>query len=388
MIPFPNRLFTYALILQLAFAFFMPPVPFGNRLLFGSDVWLFFWVAVFGAWSWATSSPLERRSDLKLAVLTGSVIGIVFLHGYGRPSLGVELNRYLPSPTDDLFSFSRELVVAGRFWAWCLGAIIVKRHQPNKKKVLNSLAFFSAIAALSLVASAISPALQAKFGEIYLYDLNSSPWSNRFFGVFRSPVEGSVTLSFAALVLLAAWDTSGTKKFGTIGIILLGLLFARTLSAPLSAAIALGFAYATTLRKKYFYSILFGIPAVVALVAIAFRNTAFFAEKQGNFLFRFKPWAIYLDSALSRFDRLLLGNGFHPHFSDNIYVFLFSRGGILLLGFALGLFILWWRRTGRLLSWASMALPIFFLLSGVTVDSLIIRPVVYVLICSGILALR
>jgi hypothetical protein len=222
----------------------------------------------------------------------------------------------------------------------------------------------------------------------YLYDPNAMPWTDRFYGVFRSPIEGSVVLSFVVLLLLAAWDVSRVRKFGVLGVIVLGILLTKTLTAALAAAAALGIVYAARLPKRWAPLFWFGAPFAGVVLTITIRNTAFFAEKSGNFLFRLKPWSVYFNSAFSRVDRLLLGNGFHPHFSDDIYVFLFSRGGLLLLGFAVALFVGWWRRTGKFLDPLPRAVPIFFLISGLTVDSLIIRPVAYVLICVGVLALK
>jgi hypothetical protein len=47
-------------------------------------------------------------------------------------------------------------------------------------------------------------------------------------------------------------------------------------------------------------------------------------------------------------------------------------------------FCFWWKENAKHLSPMQKAIPLFFLISGLTVDSLILRPVVLVLICAGI----
>lgn len=384
----PNRLLTFALSIQLGLAFFCPPVPFGERLIFGADVWLFAWVLILGPWVLAQAPMTVRRSFIIRFGLLALLFGVVFLHGATRPSLAPEFNRYIEAPKDDLFSFGREAVVAARFFAWILAAGIVSIARPDSRPVFRVLAACSIIAAASIFAGASFPAARSGLGEIYLYNPDALPWPERVYGVFRSPIEACVTLSLSFLILLVAERPDSWKRRTGFAFLIGGIILTKTVTALVAAFAALVIVGIATLPPKRARAVFLGISAAGALILIALWKNPFFESKRNNLTFRLKPWSIYWDFAAARFDRFLLGLGFHPHFSDNFYVFLFSRGGVFSLILAVYFSFIGWIRHRNEWSPLQKAIPLFVGLSSLTVDTPILRPVASVMICAGMLALR
>jgi hypothetical protein len=378
-----ERRFEAVLALQLLLAFFAPPLAWGDRLLFPADVFAAFWLAAFLVRDFITSAPAGRRRVLGVVALVGGSLGLVYVHGAQRPSLAAEFSRFIVVENDDLFSPIREAVIAIRFAVWFLCGYVVSRRALDRGFLLRVLALASLAASLSIVVTAFSPGVRAAFGVWYRYDPTSPDWAYRSFGVFRSPVAATAALSLAFLLLMEGARERKIPR-GIFGILAISIALTQTLTSFLAAGIALGLSVYRRLEGRLRIAGAAGALAVTAIAATLVWDTRFGVSKRGNLVFRTGMWRVYWESALSRWDRLLLGNGFHPHFSDNLYVFLFSRGGLFLLGLAAWLFIRWWKREGRTLGPIPGAIPIFFLVAGLSIDSLILRPVVSVLVCVGI----
>lgn len=110
------------------------------------------------------------------------------------------------------------------------------------------------------------------------------------------------------------------------------------------------------------------------------RDTDIVHLKWVNFIYRFGPWKVYWKAALSRWDLFLLGMGFPNYHVDNAYIFLFNRGGLLLLT-AFLIFILrpttrYWRQW----AWPERSVILYLFISSLTLDTIILRAVVALLI--------
>jgi hypothetical protein len=382
------RPMTTFLVIQIVLAFFCPPIARGERMIFLSDLWLFGWVFVAGIYAFTHSDGKIRRNFLLVLTGIGALFGIAWIHGMARPSMAPSLAPFLIVEKEDQFNPLREAFLAFRFFAWCAAGVIVSQFRLDRVTIERTLAGCTFLAVVAMILGQISPEIRAAFGHFYHYDPEVANWADRAYGVFRSPIEDSVVLCLAFLVLIqGVWAKTRTKIAIAIFIVL-GVVLSKTLTAFVAMLIALLYAWLVTMNPKRAKWIVLGFLATTVAVTAAVWETAFMLQKRETFLFRFKPWGVYWDVALSRTDRFLFGNGFHPYFSDSLYVFLFSRGGVLLLGAALYGFVRLWLRPSVGLTPIQKTIPIFFLISGLTVDSLILRPVIYVFLSAGLLTLR
>lgn len=383
-----DSLLTFTLGVQLILAFFCPPLPFEGRLVFGADLWIFMWVPILGTMMYVRSERADTKKIIYQVAASFGILLVVFLHGKTRPAVSAEFIQYIGSSGDDGFTFVKEAVIAFRFFIWFLAGLIVANSVAPLLNLQNVLALCSVISALTIIAGGISPELRSLFGAVYHYNPDGGPWPERSYGVFRSPIEGCLTLCFSIILLSRGSWASNRIKFPVFAAIILGILYTKTLTGLVALVIALLYPLAKRLNRRDFKIALMSLCTLTLSLAAVFWDTAYLTLKRGNLIFRLKPWEIYWDIAVSRLDYVIVGTGFHPYFTDNILLFFFSRGGLLLSGTVVGLSILWWKRNQYSLRSWQVSVPLFFIISGVTVDSLIMRPVAYTLICVGLLFLQ
>lgn len=390
-----------ALLLEIALVLFAPPIATGSRSLFLSDLWFFAWmplalVQVFRA------LPKEERKSLAIQLgASALVISLAFLHGSVRPSLGPRMRQILNFPPDDTFQFFRELVIAARFVSWFWAGLLVSRLpwiltreqldqaiQATQRALAASILFAVAV----MIAVKALPPLAGTLGRIYGYDPTVVNWADRIFGTFRSPIEGSLTFGLSLFLLIpGSWAPRGFRIFTLLAAVL-GIVLTKSITSLVAAgavaALVAGLAFERKLRLGA--SLRYAFPAVSGCLAAATfwwgSDHPFIASKLANLSYRIKPWAIFWDAAVSRWDLFLFGQGFGPHFTDNSFVFLFSRGGLLLLVPGLLLLGRALRKTG--LSSPSGAALLYFVVTSLTVDSLILRPIVAIWICVGLLQFK
>jgi hypothetical protein len=382
------RLLTHALVIQIALAVFCPPIPVIGRLFFISDLWVFLWTPLFAVFAYREAASSTRRTFGVSVLGVFLIFLVVYLHGMIRPGLTPELAFLLGGSKDEVFNFGKEGFVALRFFVWIVAAIAVSRVQVDQNRIKRSLALITGIAAFSVVAAALFPTVALKLGELYHYIPSASPWANRHYGVFRSPIEGCLFLSFSILLLIPGSWAKPRLKVGALILIGSALVLTKTLSGILGLLAAALYALAQSHPPRKIKTFLVGKTLILSSLLYYAWNSPFLASKRENFLFRLKPWMLYWETLTARIDTFLFGTGFHSYFSDDIYLFFFSRGGILLLGTACIFGVMWWKRTGRNLGPWSKAIPIFFLVSGLVVDNLILRPVAYLFIACAIRALQ
>lgn len=394
-----SRCLTTTLLIQLALAFFAPPIPIGDHFLFASDLAIFAWTPIFFVLAFRESGAKARKRLLIATLFLLTLFSLAFLHGMARPILPSDFYYLVGGPKDAAFRFTKEGFVAFRFFVWCTAALVVSRLAPDVLRMKRGLGILAGIAALTMIGAHLSPEVRAWLGSVYQYDPDASPWADRVYGCFRSPIEAGVTLCFAFLLLARGEWARPSVKFSTLATIGTGIVLARTLSGGVGLFIA--FVYALVRAKDLPSSSekpIFGhrtvkwiiaISVAFAIAFIALRwNSEFLASKRANFIFRFRPWAFYREILAWRIDYFLLGIGFHPHFTDNIYLFIFSRSGLVGFGAAVGALTFAWRN--RALDdrpWGE-AIVIFFLISGLVVDNLILRPVAYLFIACAICSLK
>jgi hypothetical protein len=347
----------------------------------------------------AISLALQLRGEARgrLLGLLGAVAGtlaLVYAHGALRPAallketlLPIHVTTHETPAEEYGFQPFRELIVVIRFISWAWAGIIVHFWQHRVKNgqasVLPKSAFLAAlfVATASVWAAEVIPGVADLLGRIYQYDPHHPTWADRAYGVFRSPVEGGAVLGFSVLLLvyLRGWIKPAPWAFLVLGATFMTRSITSIVAMVLSGALIL-------LRER---RILLGAGALLggALAFWALRETPFIASKIANFLYRIKPWVAYWNIGVSRWDFFLLGTGFNSFYVDNIYVFLFNRGGAVLLAGFLGLLLLFAR--SRWSDWTPVQRVIFLLplVSGIATDSFVIRPFAAVFFCLAVPAL-
>lgn len=377
---------------QLVLTFFMPAFSVGARSVFISDLWCMGWVA---AALWAGRKEIKRL--LPFFLVTGAVLAITYVHGYFRPSvMNIEGSQWLLLTEPDGFSAARELVIATRFLSWIWGgAIVYSWFSGGGQRARRSFQFLCGVLSACLltelallVASKASPELDQALSRIYGFKIGVTQWWSRAHGTFRSPLETGTAMAFGGL-LLALRAPVRSRWFWDGGIAAVGgIWLTRTGTAAVGfAAVALMMGI---VRLKSPWRWVLPLCALL-VIAIAFpiltSRPGVVENKWANFLSRFRPWRIYFDVMCQRLDHLFLGFGFAPYHTDNSYVFIFNRGGLI----ALGAF-LWFSAKGVAAKWASWAwsergLIIYLAVSALTLDILIYRPIAALLLAVGIPAL-
>ena len=382
-----NRLLSFALAVQIGLAFFGPPIPFGDRLLFPADFWSFVWIAGFGAyWLFRSNDPRRTRVAAWLGGIALLFL-IVWAHGVARPPLTEPLSHWFKNLPDDTFNAPKEAFVAFRFFMWIAGGMVVVLYRPELARLQRVLAAGVIVGGISLIAGKLVPGLAEFFGGIYHYDPSAPTWIERSYGLFRSPVEASACLGLSLIVLATGnWAKSGVRLI-TFFIGVVGIAFSMTVTPVVSiflsgCLVAVSRGSSINSRKIRILSVsllfLFGLAIILGWQSYLVRS------KVGNLGYRIEPWKIFFGALASRPDRLLLGTGFHPHFTDNIFVFTLVRGGLIGLALPL-LFLARWighRWTG--LAFAQRTLVIHLLISGMMADNLIIRPFALVFVAVGV----
>lgn len=400
-----ERVFPIVLAFQVILVFFAPPISFQERRIFPSDVWCLIWTT----WAMVFLGP----SIFKYLVSAAAVLGLAYFHGLVRPpTLIQEFGRaqhYISRGiATDVISPVREFFIALRFltWVWAAGlSFIFFRKLANDKldyakKILNFLLSVLGtcivVASISLVLTRVSPALRDFFGRLYHYDPNYEYWINRSYGVFPSPVEGSAVLAFGAL-LYCIGKSNPISKIIVVAFAVCGIVVSRTIS-PLFGLAAVFFIY--ILGKEVFSSVsrgsisknsyLAGVALALVVLGLIFLWVPESRSKIENLNFRLQSWKIFFEIAQLRWDYLLFGFGFIPYHADNMYIFLFSRGGLFLLAaFALSVWLVC-KKFWKTWSPPTRLIPLYLLFVGLLIDAILFRHVaaLFFSVAAPLLALR
>jgi hypothetical protein len=377
------------LALQLFLVFFVPPLQWHNRSFYAGDAWCVIWLF----WTLKDALPkldpeLKEQLFRKFAI-SAVALFVIYLHGYFRPEIAKTLDWASLNPGEDRFSPVREAIVAIRFLSWIWAGIwvsILARIAPPEwvqnwmgRVARVTVSTVILLGVLALLSRAF-PALADLLGWIYGYDPHSSSWSGRAHLTFRSPNETGVALTFAVLLVLFQKSLSnGWKSIATI-FGLVGALLTQATTPLVGWALCVGAKCFSGLRpRQKLLSILAVVFATPSILLMNHSWVAFLIQvaalKLGHFEGRIQPWIVYLKTGVSRLDYLVVGTGFHSLHADNFFIYLFSRGGLLL---TIGFF------------WAIVRVKrfdlivAFLLITCLSLDSLILRPVVALLLALGI----
>ncbi|MEW6055590.1 MAG: hypothetical protein AB1540_03175 [Bdellovibrionota bacterium] len=401
---FPRWLF-WALAGQLLLAFFFPPLPLGNRFLFAADLWCLGWVS-FAVFQFRRKL-FDRDPALKRLrqVFWGSslVVLVAYAHGMFRPSIAEEFVRlyYFKLSESDLFNPFREFVVALRFVVWISAAAFVhhffqsarKLGGKDAKQAEQTLVKLSKILAVSVIVAVAFMVIEraslqgADFlAEVYSFERNADHWRDRAHGPFRSPVESAVALALSS-ILIMAFRRRLPKKLWVSALVsvVLGIALAKTATPFLVLLLVAVVSLAPRLPLRLRRGLLIAVAGVLASGAIALLADHPLAWAKINDLrFRFGPWVAYLKLLLSRPDYFLLGLGFAPYHTDNAYIFILTRTGVM--GFAA---LLWFlvrpiKKAWASWPWAAQALLIYLAVVGLTLDAWIYRHVIALMLAIGV----
>ncbi|MBI3543212.1 MAG: hypothetical protein HY075_08070 [Deltaproteobacteria bacterium] len=379
-----------ALTIQLFLTFFAPPIAVGPRLLFVSDFWCLLWT---GALLFVEHRRLKGIYPFLAA--TAALVAVSYVHGAYRPFLRdtLKYKDYFFLFEDDTFQGGRELIVAVRFLSWLWAGRVVAAafaREKDARPALRSLGL--ALAACLVLSGALlalakgSHGVEALLGRIYGYDPNYEYWRGRAYGAFRSPLEAGVSMGLGGLALLGFREISLRARLAGAALAGVGLACTKTLTTVVAAVIAI----VLTLSRKYRRRLLKRdrtamLTAAVGLVAIAvavWLGRERLATKLLDVKFRWGPWVVYWEAAAKRPDLLLFGFGMAPYHTDNFFVWVFTRTGLV----GLGAFLVWgWRTLVRGWdSWdrAAKASVVFLLVGTAMLDVLIYRNVVALLLAA------
>lgn len=379
--------------LQLLVTVFIPAMSYGSRSLFLGDLLFFIWPPLYLA-RLAVSDPSLRKPLLRFTLGSAALFGLIYLHGYFRVSIADELAAVNMQLTEsERFNPLREFVVAARFLSWLWGGALVAKYKFKKddfRALQTVLSWALLVAAVGMCLCKFSQDLSIWMGSVYGYDANYWGWSGRVYGFFRSPNEAGVFFGLGLLTELS-WEMRLRSRWGYLA------LAASTLSIFLTQSmttLVIVFLLISTVlfvsipdpkKRRILGSFLFLLVATSGGYLV-FSPLGWI--KYTNFMYRIGPWKVFIKMALSRLDLLGLGFGWVDYNVDNAYLFLLNRGGLLLLlavvGLLLPLLTRHWRRWS---SWQRI-LSGFLLLSSFTIDSIILRPVVALLVCMGLASLQ
>ncbi len=381
----------WALALQIPITVLVPSYKWAPRTLYLGDFWFFGWVSAalfFLALRRHQNKGAYPALPWKPMLVSAALILVSWAHGSIRPPIIHKLwTLTYQVPDSDSFQPGRELLIGIRFVCWFWGGLLAsywfKTASPDEtklalKRIGKSLAVTAFIGGISLMASYTHEASKIWLGQIYHYDPNQFIWKARAHGVFGGPIEAGLVLGLSIPALLFFPGLSWIFRCICLAAIAGGMLAAQTLS-PVAGILVAYSMYLVTHSKvslKKLLPFLAGLATV--LVAIWFFNPNWVIGKLSNFTYRFAAWSMYLDTLFSRWNHLLFGLGLTSYYVDNSYLYLFMRGGLLMLG-ATGYFTIKHLRIGWPdWNWYQRALILITLISGLTLDAFIIRPVVAV----------
>jgi O-antigen ligase len=236
-----------------------------------------------------------------------------------------------------------------------------------------------------MVACKFFPDVSMLFGRIYGYDPNAFPWQGRIYGVVRSPNEAGMYFGLATIILLGAHVRAFKLALFAACLAIVSVLLSQSFTTLLTWGLIILAAVIVRMKGIVRWLIIgaFGLGSAACLLIFRDHNSLIYG-KFVNFIYRFGPWKVYWEAAISRWDLFLFGFGWPSYHADNFYVFLFNRGGLALLlatlvwaGWILATHWKYWRDHERMI--------IFFLIfSGLTIDTLILRPVAALFVCAAL----
>lgn len=392
---------SYILAIQLILTFFAPPFHVGERSIFLPDLWCWVWVAIGTVYVLNRDFRKSPASFGKTAIpfaVVGVAILLIYAHGAFRLSVTDAFRLHYSGVPSDVFLRTKELVVALRFISWIWAGFLVARFWRQTAttaatdvvaKILPVLAILSCVIA---VLEKSSPAFAQFLAVFYRAGVTADNWVGRAHITFPSPPEAGIALAFTGLIILASGSLRSLRLTAAFS-----AFFAAAVTQTVSAFLALAVIASLTLakvlnshfsfstRRRWFPALIVGVFAFIAIVGVGSASDIPFVKlKIGNFLYRIEPWRVFLRAIGARLDCLILGLGFLSYHVDNSYIWVLSRGGLLAFGGGFTWFVSILRRYWKMWKWSQKVLVLYLLLTGVSFDSVILRPIVYLLLSAAI----
>jgi hypothetical protein len=396
---FSPRVWVWILNSQIVLALFCPPVSLGAKTLFMSDLFLFAWVFAFIAFSINSSfwKGPTGTTTLKQLLIIAVALGMSWIHGMARPELQARMHAsritmFNPQP----YEMGREALVALRFLSWIWATLLVTKVSskiasgiPNlrafHKSLGTTLTICMAIASSLIFLDVAFPECSHFLTSLYLRDPSLAPWwKHRAYGPFGSPIEAALTLSFGAILLWSNQMLPKALKLVSIAWAALAFAFTQTVT-PLLGMLLIPMFHPRWSKKtilQIFSSLIVTVGVLTAVLYL--KNPFWFVVKWGDLTFRLGPWKVYLQTVAERWDLILLGLGFYSYNVDNIYIFIISRLGwvtFVVLTFNILRFL---KTEWPNWSVSQRAIPVYLMVSGFTLDSWIVRPVVFLWIAYAV----
>jgi len=391
-----DSLLSFALSVQIVLAILAPGIPINGRNLFLSDLWVFvsfFVMALESRWiGWRPDRKLIRRLFSLVALF-----GILYVHGKARGEFppGFENLYAIGTLESSQFNPEHEFVMAFRYLSWIVEGVwlwsLLEKMDADRRSDLQK-AMFKALSGIVVSAAGLTImcGLSSSFSEflagIYGYAADEmKTWAGRGFGPFRTPFEAALTLAPSGLLILSFFPDSVPDRLFRKGALLLtalGTLVSRSMISISAIVVAWFLTRVGTMKARVRVLTVVAVAFVISVLFVA--APQFVAAKTWDLAHHLGPWQMFLGMMVSRWDMILLGFGFHPVNVDNAYIFMLFKFGIVGSA-ALGFWaVRWGRKYWSYWTSSQREVILFLLISGLALDTFIIRPLVMVFIAAGL----
>ncbi len=385
------KIFSTYIVCQLLVVVFVPSVLISKYNIFISDL-LSISAAMFMYLAFIKNKFIVSRTEVLIIIL----FFISFLAGMVRPPIAVDLNWALTKLdgftlyTNEDFSFFRELYHCIRYISWfSLVVMIFKIIHSNKDKLIQYYNQLSRIIYLLICSIALLhwleffyPPSQEFFAAVYGYNIKFTPWMNRYFAMFQSPLESAMMVSLSSILILSSPLIKYYEKYILVLATLSVLYLTRTFTPVIGMTGML--LYFILCKYGKIKSLLLGIIFFVAIVLIFYFAKDKYPQvwlKVVNMAWRFEYWSAYLGIMKKSIFTSLFGFGYISIHADSSYLFFLLHGGLVLfISFWYYMFEkvkIFWNK----LNIVQRGVIIFLAISGLTLDLIIYRHVVVLMFC-------
>jgi hypothetical protein len=347
----------------------LPPVHWHGKTFFWAEISLIPFAIEFlkfhGPLNWAKATPTALKYTIGACL-------IALFAGLFRGEDAQRMSIY-PMAVSDAFS-KQDLVV---FLRWIIlfatPFIVGQSFSTAQRRVRENLAetFVKTLGVCVFIAACA--AVAEKFGtnlfvNLGYHDQPPEQWLGRSYGPFVTPLEAG--LVFAAAIMFCV-SSSLKRRVLSWPIAILGLtsalalIFTHTGTAVIALALTLFFIGVTHASKKVAWFVVTGVFACsIMLVSVAPHE--FLRLKFHDLIIRADTWKHWLAFLPSKPWYAIIGIGWSRLISDNSYLLLLMKGGVILLGAVL----LWVKDLWRTLPAELKPIYLFWLLTWLTLDSI------------------
>jgi len=382
------------LVLQIIVTLFFPPIGFGSYKLFPCDFTILLGSVAALEYLRRQRSP-EFVMILRRVMWAAALCTFIWARGFHRPD-APELYSLLDHSAAKPVAFSpiREAVLAIRLLSWFIGGMTVVylfKHLERVQRgagrtviegLFRILSLCAALVAGISICCSLFPTCEVLLAATYHYEIPKDVWNGRAFGVFQSPLEGGICMGLLLLILMYRVPRSFGRGLSLLAISL-GITCTGTVSSWATIAL-LGLrqlAIWAKPHKKLTALLIMAFCFSISCFGAFFLNVFLISTKWGGIWARSLLWHEYVHLLASRWDTLLFGIGFHANYVDNSYLWFFTRGGMLGLLTIGTLFSRSVVNSWEQWSESQKTVILFLAITSFFMDTIILRPVVYLVIC-------